>query len=66
MKTDEMIDRTIFIITEYYKNNLQPFFCVSQRRCAVDRSCGTAADTRQGPAFADIRGGEARSDFYHG
>lgn len=30
MKTDEMINRTIFIITEYYKNNLQPFFaCLS-------------------------------------
>ncbi len=26
MKTDELIDRSIFIITEYYKNNLQPFF----------------------------------------
>ena len=26
MKTDEIINRTIFIITEYYKNNLQPFF----------------------------------------
>lgn len=30
MKTDEIINRTIFIITEYYKNNLQPFFeCLS-------------------------------------
>lgn len=30
MKTEEMISRTIFIITEYYKNNLQPFFeCLS-------------------------------------
>lgn len=30
MKTDEMINRTIYIIAEYYKNNLQPFFeCLS-------------------------------------
>ena len=26
MKTDELIQRSILIITEYYKNNLQPFF----------------------------------------
>lgn len=30
MKTTEIINRTIFIIAEYYKNNLQPFFeCLS-------------------------------------
>lgn len=30
MKPDEMINKTIFIIAEYYKNNLQPFFeCLS-------------------------------------
>ena len=26
MKTDDLIRRSIFIITEYYKNNLEPFF----------------------------------------
>ncbi len=26
MKTDELINRSIYIITEYYKNNLEPFF----------------------------------------
>lgn len=26
MKTDDLIYRSIFIITEYYKNNLEPFF----------------------------------------
>ncbi len=26
MKTDDLIFRSIFIITEYYKNNLEPFF----------------------------------------
>lgn len=26
MKTNELIHRSIFIITEYYKNNLEPFF----------------------------------------
>lgn len=26
MKTDKLIEQSIFIITEYYKNNLQPFF----------------------------------------
>lgn len=30
MKTDEAVNRTIFIIAEYYKNNLKPFFeCLS-------------------------------------
>lgn len=26
MKTDKLIEQSIYIITEYYKNNLQPFF----------------------------------------
>ena len=26
MKTDDLIRRSIYIITEYYKNNLTPFF----------------------------------------
>ncbi len=26
MKTEDLIDRSIYIITEYYKNNLEPFF----------------------------------------
>ena len=26
MKKDELIELSLFIITEYYKNNLEPFF----------------------------------------